>query len=96
MKMKLFLLSAIALGTSALYAAEVTVEPPLESMKKEWKDGSMTGKNTHAMYVAGKKYPDCWSYWYAMEYQNQVHQHRGKLHHPFQPRCQKTYEYPMA
>ena len=65
MKMKLSLLTAIALGTSALSAAEVTVEPPLVSMKKEWNDGSMTGKNTHAMYVAGKKYPDCWSYWYA-------------------------------
>lgn len=65
MKMKLSLLTAIALGTAAISAAEVTVEPPLESMKKEWKDGSMTGKNTHAMYVAGKKYPDCWSYWYA-------------------------------
>ena len=65
MKMKLSLFTAIALGTAALSAAEVTVEPPLVSMKKEWNDGSMTGKNTHAMYVAGKKYPDCWSYWYA-------------------------------
>jgi hypothetical protein len=64
MKMKLFLLSAFALGSVALSAAEVTVEPPLVSMKKEWNDGSMTGKNTHAMYVGGKKYADCWSYWY--------------------------------
>lgn len=65
MKKTLFLLSAVTLAAVTLHAAEVPVEAPLVSMKKEWNAGSMTGKNTHAMYVAGKIYADCWSYWYA-------------------------------
>ena len=62
MKKSLFAL----LMTAALVAAaeELTVEPPLTAMTKEWSNGAMTGKNTHSAVIGGKTYPEVWQYWY--------------------------------
>lgn len=64
MKKSLLLLSAVLAAAFTAAAAEMPVENPWESMKKAWNDGSMIGKNTHAMYIKGQAYPDCWSYYY--------------------------------
>ena len=57
----------IALACAAMFtlnAAELKVDGPMELLKKEWSDGSMTGKNSHSAKIGGKLYADTWEYWY--------------------------------
>ena len=59
--------SLIALACAAMFtvnAAELRVDGPMELLKKEWSDGTMTGKNTHTAKIGGKLYKDVWEYWY--------------------------------
>ena len=59
--------SLIALACAAIFtvnAAELKVDGPMELLKKEWSDGTMTGKNSHAAMIGGKLYNDAWEYWY--------------------------------
>ena len=59
--------SLIALACAAIFtvnAAELKVDGPMELLKKEWSDGTMTGKNTHSAKIGGKLYKDVWEYWY--------------------------------
>ena len=48
----------------AAAAEELKMDGPMELFKKEWNDGTMTGKNTHSARIGGKVYPDIWHYWY--------------------------------
>lgn len=62
MKKSIMLMALAALLN--LNAEEYKVEGPMPLLTKEWKDGTMTGKNSHSAMIGGKLYNDVWEYWY--------------------------------
>ena len=61
--MKKSLLALLLTAALAVNAEELTMEPPITAMAREWSDGTMTGKNTHSAVIGGKTYPEVWQYW---------------------------------
>lgn len=62
--MKKFFFSAVAAVALITANAETfNLEGPMPMLKKEWRDGTMTGKNSCSGKINGKVYKDVWHFW---------------------------------
>ena len=63
--MKKFLtIFAAAAAAFAVNAETFNLEPPMPTLTEEWRNGSMTGKNSCSGKINGKLYKDVYHFWY--------------------------------
>ena len=61
---KLLTIFAAASAVFAANAETFNLEPPMPTLTEEWRNGSMTGKNSCSGKINGKLYKDVYHFWY--------------------------------